>query len=95
MARWRKQKSETGLARICQGPRGYELYESGVSQRPVMHVSPKVERPHSYTIVGWYWYGYGHNSLSDRPLFLTANAAKTDAVAFRSAKLTANNADLS
>lgn len=94
-ARWRKQKSETGLARICQSPRGYELFESGMSQTPVMHVSPRTDRQSRFTVVGWYWYGCGHNSLHDRPLFVTAEEAKADARVFHKAKSPANNSDLS
>jgi hypothetical protein len=81
-ARWSKQKRPTGLAgmneflvHVC-GPRGYELREPGSSEW-IAIVNPIVEHPHSYTIVGWYWYGLGYNTFI-RPC-VTADEAKKQA----------------
>jgi hypothetical protein len=78
-ARWRKQKSETGLARVCQGPRGFELFEQGGS-RPVIHVAPYTKGFDKYTILGWYWYGMGENTHATP--CETAEEAKTQAMEF-------------
>jgi len=56
--RWRKQPSETGLARVCQSPRGYELREDGEA---IAHVVPVHMR---FIITGWYWYGFDQNTYS-------------------------------
>ena len=67
MKRWRKQPNETGLARICQSARGFELRENGET---IAHVAQ--------TKGGWYWYGYGNNTCS-KPV-ATADEAKAEAV---------------
>lgn len=49
---WRKEPHETGLARVCQGPRGAELRIDGTL---VAHVSAlRVGFSRDYD--GWYWY---------------------------------------
>lgn len=50
----RHQPSETGLARVCQSPRGYDVR---VDKRDVGSVRPLTERgvPFSRRYVGWYW----------------------------------------
>ena len=74
--RWAKQPSEKGLARVCQGPRGWELREHGKVQ---MCVAP-IDRSCS----AWYWYGHGENT-ADAPA-PTAEVAKQQAAAhYRSA----------
>lgn len=73
--RWRKQPSETGLRRIAQGPRGFELRDG---QTIMAHVSPSTTGPHSYTIVGWYWYGDGQNTYN-HPC-KTAEEAKAEVI---------------
>lgn len=45
--RWRRQPNETGLARVCQGPRGFELVEN---KQILAHVS------YSGFADGWYFY---------------------------------------
>jgi hypothetical protein len=69
MKRWRKQPNEQGLARICQGQRGFELRENGET---LMHVSP--------TKTGWYWYGLGKNTHSNPTE--TADQAKAEAISW-------------
>lgn len=52
---WRKEPNETGLARVCQGPRGFELRHAGVR---VGSVAPSTGMGNArYTINGWYCYG--------------------------------------
>jgi len=75
MKRWRKQPSATGLARICQGPKGYELRENGVT---IAHVDTIAKN--RFTIVGWYWYGFGKNTYSN-PV-KTAEEAKAQVMAY-------------
>lgn len=55
---WRKQKNETGLARVVQSPRGYDLCLGGVS---IISVRPCFNWP-SRDIAGWYFYGMGTNT---------------------------------
>lgn len=55
--RWRKQPDETGLPRVCQSPRGYELRENG---EIIAHVVPCMKD--TVTIASWYWYGFGQNT---------------------------------
>ena len=69
--RWARQPHETGLRRVVQGPRGWELREHGKVQ---MHVAP-LDRQCS----AWYWYGHGENTAS-RPA-ATADEAKRQAAA--------------
>lgn len=69
--RWSKQPSERGLARICQGPIGYNLREGG---KIIARVRPKMD---GYRTVGWYWYGFNHG---DEPMSHTAQEAKDQAV---------------
>ena len=71
---WRKQPNETGLARVTQGPRGFQLRKDG---EIVMWVAPLLVRWKSYDIVGWYFYGAGANT-SHEPC-ATAEEAKTQA----------------
>lgn len=48
---WRKQPSETGLARVCQGPRGAVLKVDGEDVGRVY--ARRVGGPGQYS--GWYW----------------------------------------
>lgn len=73
---WRKQPSETGLARVTQGPRGFELR---LGKEIVMRVAPLTDRTARYTILGWYWYGMGMNTVH-KPC-ATAEEAKNQAKA--------------
>jgi hypothetical protein len=81
---WRKQPNEKGLARICQGPRGYELRSGG---EVVMHVAPKREGFDKWAIHGWYFYGLGYNSLSEGRVFTSPEDAKGAATAYAKANL--------
>ena len=73
-ARWRKEPSETGLARVGQRPRGFELRENG---EVLLHVSPLSGKTR-WDIVGWYWYGLGMNTCHE-PV-ATPEEAKAQAV---------------
>jgi len=79
MARWSKQPSETGLARVSQGPRGFDLKDSG---EVVVRVRPRGPRLDKYMITGWYWYGLGQISLWDNKVFGSADEAKESAMAY-------------
>jgi len=67
---WKKQPSETGLARVCQAPRGADLRIDGVR---VMSVRP-AGRGLGRSVSGWYWYGSSealgipHTNTCDTPL---------------------------
>jgi hypothetical protein len=75
-ARWRKEPGLTGLARVVQGPRGYELCENG---KRLMWVSFASKR---YGHNGkWYWGGMGQNTFGTR-MFDTKEEAKADANAY-------------
>ena len=78
-ARWRKQPSEGGLRSIGQGPRGYELRLDG---EELIHVSAAGGNATGGPLRGWYWYGFGVNTYTTKPLFKTAEDAKADADAF-------------
>ena len=75
MKRWRKQPNAIGLASACQSPRGYELREGQVV---IAWVSPLTKD--RFEIIGWYWYGLGHNTCST-PV-KTAELAKADVMAW-------------
>lgn len=53
---WRKQPSETGLARVCQAPRGAILRWAppGAEGKDIGRVYPRAVDFHKYD--GWYWY---------------------------------------
>lgn len=57
---WKKQANERGLAKVCQGQRGFDLRLNG---EPIAHV-----RPFGWgnDKKGWYWYGCSKNT-SDKP----------------------------
>lgn len=75
--RFRKQPDERGLARVCQGPRGYELRDGTLV---VMHVAPLTGLGRArYEVAGWYVYGLGINTASE-PV-ATADEAKALALA--------------
>lgn len=59
--RWRRQSDETGLARVCQSPRGWDL-RLGKAER--VHLRWSRGR-------GWWWYTYGGHEL---PRINTCNA---------------------
>lgn len=70
--RWRREPSEKGLARICQGPRGYDLIhgdEIVIRARPLGRSGSQ-----------WYWYGCGQNTHY-KPV-ATEEAVKAEAMAF-------------
>lgn len=73
--RWRKQPNETGLRRVCQGPRGFELREGSTI---VIRVSPLLSNHRE--VMGWYWYGLGKNT-SNEPT-KTAEEAKAQGMAW-------------
>ena len=64
---WRRQPNETGLRRVCQSERGFELrFDSEI----LGHVS-KIEWTGEF-----YFYGCGLNSLSGNKTYKTAGEAK-------------------
>ena len=58
---WRREPKETGLRRVYQGTRGYELR---YNQETIITVSPLYRYWDRYIddIVGWYWVGLGRNT---------------------------------
>ena len=73
-ARWRRQKRATGLAGVCQGTRGFELWDGNEC---LAHVA--VTNRDRYADGPWYWYGFGQNTCgSPVP---TAKEAKAQAMA--------------
>ena len=74
--RWRKQPNETGLARVVQSPRGYELREGNEKLIQVAPLSGK----NRWDIIGWYWYGLGQNTY--KTPVATPVEAKTEAIAW-------------
>lgn len=56
---WRRQKRESGLAGVCQGTRGYELWADG--KTIIAHVAP-LYKGWTREQIGWYWYGEGKNT---------------------------------
>ena len=73
--RWRRQGSERGLARVCQGWRGYELWYGDCK---IVIVAGHGDR---YSPTSFYWYGCDRNTLRDGVVFSTPEEAKTDAMA--------------
>lgn len=66
---WRKQPNETGLARVCQGTRGFELRQGKETLAVVAVLGGRYSRG------PWYWYGMGRNTASQpAPTFDTAKA---------------------
>lgn len=51
---WRRQPNETGLARVIQAPRGWDLRATG-SIAKLASVRPKTDM--SRSVRGWYFYG--------------------------------------
>lgn len=56
---FKRDARETGLARVCQGPRGYEIRADG---KRVGHVSPLC--PDRWIITGWYWYCAANDAMN-------------------------------
>jgi len=74
-ARWKKQPSETGLARVCQTERGLILSDAG---HRIITVAPNCTNGGTRA-VNWYWYGMERNTYSEKLFFTTKEEAKTDA----------------
>lgn len=71
--RWRKQPSERGLARICQGARGWDLQRGGEVLAQVRYCYRDRENVvYFYASVN----GINYNSLWDGRRFPTVEAAK-------------------
>lgn len=78
---WSRQPDETGLARVCQPPRGAILKANG---KEVAYVSPVLGWPNRH-ILGWYFVGMGQNSYNDPDgtgVFPTMNEAKAACKAY-------------
>lgn len=79
---WRRQENETGLAKICQTPRGLV---GKVDGKDVFRVSPKFVG-FSRVIDGWWWIHTAPNmavrSFDTMPLFDTKEAARDSATAY-------------
>lgn len=58
-ARWSKQPNETGLRRVVQGTRGYDLKKDGERLATVRPLYSPTDR---FQVIGWYWYGFGQNT---------------------------------
>lgn len=83
--RWRREPNETGLSRVVQSPRGFQLWDGGVK---LASVNPKLAGFAAHRdIVGWYFVatppsGRTHNSLWSDPPYQTADDAKAAALAY-------------
>lgn len=75
-ARWSKQPSETGLRRVIQGVRGFDLKKDG---EMLAYVRPLYSRTDRFQVIGWYWYGFGQNTCNS-PVS-TPEEAKAQAMA--------------
>lgn len=51
---WKREPNETGLSRVAQAERGYDLRLNGET---IAEVRPITRYAYRET-VGWYWYGY-------------------------------------
>ena len=85
---WSKEPRQTGLAGVCQGPRGFVL-KHGCAE--VATVSPLTDGPSRWTPNGWYWCaenmaGVRHNSLWNTPRYATPDEAKTACLAYAKTK---------
>lgn len=58
-ARWSKQPNETGLRRVTQGVRGFDLKKDG---EMLAYVRPLYSRTDRFEVIGWYWYGFDQNT---------------------------------
>ncbi len=56
---WKREPNETGLARVCQGKRGWDLRINGNRIAMVRPWTKGFDR----TVRGWYWYG-GSDALA-------------------------------
>lgn len=75
IARWRNTPNETGLARMVQGERGYELR---VGQTVIIKVDAAYGMG-SRTPLGWHWYGMGQNTAQQNKMFSSKDQARDDA----------------
>jgi hypothetical protein len=75
--RWRKDPRETGLARICAGPRGHTLYKDG--EERVASVNP-FRNGWTHEYIGWYWVAFGdgipRKNTCENPVETEAEAKK-------------------
>lgn len=68
--RWRRQPSEKGLALVCQGWRGYDLWRGEQRIASVRAIG-----------VEFYWYGLGRNSTREQQFaYPTVDDAKSAAM---------------
>lgn len=56
--RWKRQPKDKGLAGVCQGERGFDLCENGIT---IGYVRP-LFKGLSREKVGYYWYGCSKNT---------------------------------
>ncbi|WP_146123546.1 hypothetical protein [Burkholderia multivorans] len=75
-ARWSKEPRETGLRAITQGERGFHLKKDG---KILATVLPLMMPGSRFTVIGWYWYGFGQNTC--RSPVSTPEEAKAQAMA--------------
>lgn len=77
MIRWKREPREKGLARVCQGTRGYQLWDGDKRVGNVAIATQKLAD--RYADGPWYWYCAGTNSHAT-PV-PTADEAKKQAMA--------------
>jgi hypothetical protein len=78
-ARWSREPSKKGLARVCQSPRGLVLKRAGiVLLRIGAHHSRRTGA--AYRDFLWHWYGFNRNSAAEGREFDTLEEAKADAL---------------
>ena len=71
----RREASESGLARVCQSPRGFVISVDGqVAAHVGWSHAPDKSKP-------WHWYGDGYNSAAVGVFFTTKEEARDNAVA--------------
>lgn len=89
---WRRQPNETGLARVCQGPRGAELRLCVPGQKPE-RIGTVSARRGLGDYGGWYWTAWSRDGRVPRyntvdsecgpvKTFSTIEEAKADCFAY-------------
>lgn len=86
---WRRMPRHTGLARITQGERGWDLRLHCNGARDIGSVNPVTDQVGFGQLIGWMWCAVAykdlglpyHNSYSDG-LIATADEAKAQCIAY-------------
>lgn len=85
----RKQKNETGLAKACQAPRGYEFFYSG---EWIGYVSPQQKEAFSREYIGWKFTVFDAPAIglirgTSKKMFISAEEARDAALEYMNKKM--------